>query len=121
MDVKTYTLNRKNINFFFVLLYSSFFIYIIPWDSIRDFYDIGNYLRRIEYLHHGGSERIFTGISWLFSEPLWKNILLKIPILSDNYRDALYFISFISLSLYSLFSYKRVNSFILMIFICFKR
>jgi len=60
------------------LLYAVFFVYLMPWVEFigREFADIPNYLERIIYLRAGGDEAEFWGISWLQSEPLWKEIII---------------------------------------------
>jgi len=113
MTNKTYNL------YFLSLFYAILITYIIPWTSIYhgDFLDIGNYLNRIEYLHVGGNEASHVGLSWLLSEPLWKYIIIGIGLIFDDYRLALYIISIIIVFFYSIFLFKRVESYIGMIFL----
>jgi hypothetical protein len=105
-------MTNKTYNLYIIsLFYAIFITYIVPWTSIYhgDFLDIGNYLRRIEYLHVGGNEASHTGFSWLLSEPLWKYIIIGIGFTFDDYRLALYLISILIVFLYSLFLFKRVS------------
>ena len=113
MTNKTYNL------YFFSLFYAILVTYIIPWSTIYhgDFLDIENYITRIEYLHRGGNEAVHTGISWFFSEPLWKYIIIAIGFIFDDYRLAIYLVSIIIVFLYSIFLFKRVDYYIGMIFL----
>jgi len=97
--------------FVLIFIYSYLFVYTIPWVDIigHDFADLRNYLERIEYLRMGLPEREFSGISILFSEYLWKYISILIGEFFDNHRAGLYLVSFTSLSLYSFFTFRRVN------------
>jgi hypothetical protein len=60
---------------------------------------------------------VHTGISWLFTEPIWKYIIIAIGFAFDDYRLALYIISIIIVFLYSIFLFKRVEYYIGMIFL----
>jgi hypothetical protein len=96
-------------------------VYIIPWDGLKDFNDIANYLNRIVYINDGGTERVYTGISIISSEILWKYLLIylsSLEVFDGNYRSILYLISFVSLFIYSQFSLKRVSPilFVLLVF-----
>jgi len=102
--------NRTYNLYIISLFYAILITYIIPWTTIYhgDFLDIGNYLKRIEYLYVGGNEASHIGLSWLLSEPLWKYIIIGIGLTFDDYRLALYLISIIIVFLYSIFLFKRV-------------
>jgi len=111
-------MTNKNYNLYLLsLLYAILITYVVPWTTIYhgDFLDIGNYLTRIEYLHRGGTEAIHRGISWLFTEPLWKYIIIAIGFIFDDYRLALYLISILIVFLYGIFLFKRVDYYIGMI------
>jgi hypothetical protein len=104
-------MTNKTYNLYIIsLLYAIFIAYIIPWTTIYhgEFVDTLNYLKRIEYLSVGGTERVYTGFSWLLSEPLWKYIIIEIGLIFDDYRFALYLISILIVFLYSIFIFKRV-------------
>lgn len=91
--------------------FSFLFVYVIPWDDLKDFNDIENYINRMIYINDGGTEQVYTGISIISSELVWKLILVNlssIEVFEDNYRAVLYLISFVSLFIYSQFSFKRV-------------
>jgi hypothetical protein len=105
-------MTNKNYNLYLIsLLYAILITYIVPWTTIYhgDFLDIGNYMTRIEYLHRGGTEAIHSGLSWFFSEPLWKYIIISIGYIFNDYRFALYLISILIVFLYGIFLFKRVD------------
>ena len=108
--------NLYNI-WFSSLLFSIVFVFFIPWTDFlgREFSDIHNYVERIIYLDGGGSEAIFHGIQWLLDEPLWKVVLVIIGDTLTDYRWALYGVSFVALTLYGQFLFKRVDFYIGMI------
>jgi len=101
----------------FAIFYALFFVFLIPWTDIlgREFSDIINYLDRIVYLKGDGSEAILSGIQWLLNEPLWKGIIVAIGYIFDDYRLALYCISFIAMLLYGSFFFRRIEYYIIMI------
>lgn len=101
------------------LLYAVFFVYLMPWVEFigREFADIPNYLERIIYLRAGGDEAEFWGISWLLSEPLWKEIILFIGYTFEDYRAVIYGISFMVVFVYASFLLKRVEFYVAMIFL----
>lgn len=103
--------------FLMAALYAYICVFLIPWDLFRDglFSDVENYIVRVEYLSGLGIEREFSGISLLFSEALWKKILLLIANFSNDYALALKFVSFLSLLIYAFFCFRRVNILIGMI------
>ena len=103
-------------NYLLIILYSYIFVYLLPWEDIKIFSDIENYLSRILYLSRGGEERTFSGLSILSGEGLWKFILLNIAHSGYDYKEFLYFISFISLSIYAFFTIKRVNIILILVF-----
>ncbi len=101
------------------LIFATLFVYIIPWVEFfgEEFHDIHFYIQRIIYLKEGGDEALYSGISWLFSEPLWKGIIIAIGNLFEDYRAVLYGISFFIVFTYSSFLLKRVEFYIAMIFL----
>jgi len=103
--------------FIIIFSYAYFFVYIIPWIDIRgsDFSDIRNYIERIEYLRQGLPEKEFHGITILFSEYLWKYISIIIGKVYNDYREGLYLVSFISISLYTFFTFRRMNILLVLI------
>jgi len=111
----------KNIygNWLLSLAYAYLFVYFIPWTSIygQEFVDIFNYIFRIEYLATGGKEADYWGILWFTSEPLWKEIILFIGNYFNDYRAALYGVSFFTVFVYAYFLIKRVDFYIAMIFL----
>jgi len=106
-------------NWLLSLAYAYLFIYLIPWTSIygEEFADIFNYLARIEYLARGGNEAEYWGLKWIISEPLWKDVLLFIGYVFDDYRAVLYGISFFTVFVYASFLIKRVEFYVAMIFL----
>ncbi|CAA6818535.1 MAG: Unknown protein [uncultured Sulfurovum sp.] len=107
------------LNTLLALIYATFFVYVIPWVEIygSEFQDIPNYLNRIIYLKNGGDEAEFWGLSWLLSEPLWKEMILAIGYLFEDYRQVIYGISFFVTFVYASFLFKRVEFYIAMIFL----
>jgi len=112
-------LEREQPYWFYALLYATVYVFIIPWTEIRgaEFLDIGNYLFRIDYLHHGGQEHVYHGISWLFSEPLWGAILQLIGNVFTDIRLVLYGISFFIVTVFSYFLFKRLPILLVIIFL----
>lgn len=113
-------INDRVSNWIFSLLYAYVFIYLIPWVELygEELADIYAYTARLVYLHRGGFEGNPTGINWVLSEPIWKQIMLFISqYSSDYYRGALYFISALTVFLYISFLLKRVPWYIGMIFL----
>jgi len=101
----------------FAIFYALFFVFLIPWTDIlgREFTDIANYLNRIVYLKGDGSEAILFGVQWLLDEPLWRWIIIAIGYIFDDYRFALYCISFISMLFYGSFFFRRIEYYIIII------
>jgi len=106
-------------NWLLALAYAYLFVYVIPWVDIygEEFADIFNYIERIEYLERGGKEGEFSGILWITSEPLWKEIIIFIGHTFNDYRAALYGVSFLTVFVYASFLLKRVEFYIAMIFL----
>ena len=106
-------------NWIFSLLYAYIFIYLIPWTEFygKELADIHAYMARIIYLHRGGNEAFYTGINWILSEPIWKEVILFIGDYTTDYRGALYFISAVTVFIYISFLLKRVEWYIAMIFL----
>jgi len=98
-------------------IYAGIYVFLIPWVDIqgKEFEDTANYLFRIIYLKEGGTEAHLTGIRWLLDEPVWKLITLTLGVVFDDYRLALYVISFIAMVLYGSFFFRRVEFYIIMI------
>ncbi|MBU1667648.1 EpsG family protein [bacterium] len=103
--------NRSYTLWIFAVLYAFVFVYLIPWTTLLgyEFVDIQNYLDRIIYLYAGGTESNYTGIQWILDEPLWKYIIVLIGYTFDDYRMALYLVSFIIVIGYSSFLFRRVE------------
>lgn len=112
--------NLNNCIFFYIVifLYSYCFVYCIPWENFHLFEDIGNYFQRIVHLANEGKETEYHGLSIIFSEILWKKILIVIGYfeVEENYIHTLKIVSFISLAIYAAFTFKRINFFIGAIF-----
>jgi len=109
----------KNYTYYWTwaFVYASIYVFLIPWIDIlgREFEDTANYLFRIKYLYEGGIEANYTGIKWFLDEPVWRWIILLIGLGFDDYRFALYIVSFISMLLYGSFFFRRVEWYIVMI------
>ena len=102
------------LSFFFAIV----FVYAISWTTeSNDFADIKNYIDRIIYLRDGGDEAESWGIAWLFSEPLWKEVIIFIGYAFEDYRAVIYFISFLIAFTYVSFLMKRVEVYVAMIFL----
>jgi hypothetical protein len=99
------------------VIYAGIYVFLIPWVDIlgKEFADTANYIFRIGYLKEGGTEAQLTGIKWLLDEPVWRLIVLTIGITFDDYRLALYFISFIAMVFYGSFFFRRVEFYVVMI------
>jgi len=111
-------MTNKKINYLFVsLIYSIIFVYIIPWTELKneEFIDLFNYTDRIIYLSNGGREREFFGISFLFSEVIWKYILIYMTMLIKDPWIIVSVISFISLFIYTYIVLKKTNNYFLLI------
>lgn len=104
--------------YLFIFAFSYLFVYTIPWVELfgEDWVDVGRYLFRIEYLERGGEEREYTGFSILFSEFIWKGILLAIAAFYADHRDGIYLVSYVSLLLYSVFTFRRINILLAIVF-----
>jgi len=109
----------KQAYWIYALLFATVFTFLIPWTEIRgsEFEDIENYLFRIDYLHNNGQERVYYGLAWLLSEPLWILMLHGIGDFFTNPRTALYIISFFIAIVFSSFLLKRLPVFIVIIFL----
>lgn len=106
-------------NYLLSFLFAFLFIYIIPWVTIygSEFVDIYNYVERLEYLARDGKEADLSPVQWILSEPLWKEFLYLITYITDDYRNALYGLSFFSAFVYFSFILKRVEFYIAIIFL----
>jgi len=97
------------------IFYSYLFVFEIPWSNYVYFVDIDFYLDRIGVLFLSGIEgditKDYTGVGLLTSEILWYIILIQIPIFFADINLGLEFISFISLVVYSYFTFKNSNIF----------
>jgi hypothetical protein len=110
--------NINWINLYLSIAFSFLFVYIIPWNDLKEFNDIKNYLNRMTYLNDGGTERVYSGISIVSSEIVWKYLLIylsSLEVFEENYRSVLHLISFVSLFLFSQFSFKRVAPILFML------
>jgi len=112
MDVKNY-----NHYWVWAFVYATIYVFLIPWVDMlgREFEDTANYIFRIIYIQEGGEEGTLTFVQSLFNEPVWKGVLYLLGITFDDYRFALYIISFISIVLYGSFFFRRVEWYIVMI------
>ncbi len=113
----THPLDRVAV-YLFIFGFGYIYIHFIPWIEILggDWRDIDRYLFRIAYLARGGEERSYSGISLLFSEVLWKEILLAIHHFSTSHREGLFLCSYMALIFYSLFTFRRANILLALIF-----
>lgn len=107
------------LNWLLSFIYAFIFIYLIPWTEIYggEMVDIFNYVERIEYLAGGGNEAEYWGLKWVTSEPLWKQVIIFISYVADDYRFALYMVSFFTVFVYASFLIKRVEWYVAMIFL----
>lgn len=111
-------MKKKYYLFWMSLFFSFFYVYIIDWSYFHAFPDINNYIYRMEYLANGGIEIIYRGISYFFSEPLWKYILQLLANIfnKDAYLSGFYLIAFFSLIIYAFFTFRKINPFLAIIF-----
>ena len=110
----------KNYNVWILsFLFAFTFVFIISWIDIKghDFEDIVQYIRRMVYLHAGGKEEEYTGILWITSEPLWKFIIMQLANVCDDYRWAMYLVSFISIGLHATFLFRRIPVIVAVVFL----
>jgi len=109
----------KNYSYYWTwaFVYATIYVFLIPWVDMlgREFEDTANYIFRIKYLYNGGTEATYTGIKWFFDEPVWRWIILLLGVGFDDYRFALYIISFIAMVFYGSFLFRRVEWYIAMI------
>lgn len=107
------------LNYLVAFIYAFIFVYLIPWVDLNgeEFKDIPNYIERIIYLRGRGTEAEFSGLSWVFSEPLWKEIILFIGYTFQDYREVIYGISLMVSFVYISFLLKRVEFYIIIIFL----
>ena len=98
-------------------IYAGIYVFLIPWVDIlgREFADTANYIFRITYIQEGGKEAELSGIKLLLDEPVWRGILFILGITFEDYRFALYVISFIAMVLYGSFFFRRVEWYVVMI------
>ena len=114
------TMTDKNYNVWILSFFFAFtFVFIISWIDIKghDFEDIVQYIRRMVYLHAGGKEATYSGILWITSEPLWKFIIMQLANIFDDYRLAMYLVSFVSMGLHSTFLFRRVPFIVAFVFL----
>lgn len=109
--------NSQQSLFFYLLivLYAYSYVYLIPWDTLKEFSDIKNYLASMLFYKQEGTIHTVEGISFIVSEWLWKFILLQLSYFS-NTKDILYLVSFFGLSVYSYFTFKKVHYFVVVLF-----
>lgn len=112
--------NTKSLNILVLIIsiiYSLIFVYIIPWTEIKGtiFADLLNYTDRIVYLLDGGQERDFYGLSILFSEVIWKYILIYLGALFTDPYVVVSVISLFSLTIYTYVLLKKTNNYFLLI------
>ena len=112
-------ITNNYLNYLLSFLFAVFFAYAIPWAELngQEFPDLANYINRIIYLKNNGTEAEFWGIQWLFSEPLWKQIIIFIGYAFEDYRAVIYFISFLVVFVYVSFLLKRVAFYVAFVFL----
>jgi hypothetical protein len=112
-------IQNNYLNYLLSFLFATFFVYFIPWAELngQEFPDLKNYIGRIIYLRDGGDEAEFWGVQWIFSEPLWKEIIIFIGYAFEDYRAVIYFLSFLIAFVYVSFLLKRVEPYMAMIFL----
>lgn len=98
-----------------IALYAYSYVYLIPWDTLKEFSDIKNYLSSMLFYKQEGTVHAVEGISFIVSEWLWKFILLQLSYFSDT-KNILYIVSFFGLSVYSYFTLKKVHYFVVFLF-----
>ena len=112
-------IKNNYVNYLLAFLFALLFAYVIPWAELngQEFPDLKNYIGRIIYLRDGGTEAEFWGVQWIFSEPLWKEIIIFIGYAFEDYRAVIYFLSFLIAFSYVSFLLKRVEPYVAMIFL----
>ncbi len=94
------------------LLYA-WFVTSIPWFEWRPrkFKDVYAYVNRIDYLRAGGSTdfEYMEQTEFLFSEPLWTQILKLLGEIDADSRTALLLISFVTIFVFALFLFVRTS------------
>lgn len=113
-------INYISLNLFNILIalaYSIIFVYFIPWTELKgtEFTDVINYTDRMIYLINGGREREFHGISILFSEVLWKYLIIYLATIFKDPYTGIYLISVTSLFIYTFLVLKKTNNYFLLI------
>ena len=98
-------------------IYAGIYVFLIPWVDIlgHEFEDTANYIFRIIYIQEGGEEGTLSIVQMLFDEPVWRGILFILGVTFEDYRFALYIISFIAIVLYGSFFFRRVEFYVVMI------
>jgi hypothetical protein len=113
-------INIKSSNLIIIsisFIYSLIFIYLIPWTELKgiEFVDLINYTKRIVYLSNGGKEKEYFGLSIIFSEIVWKYILIYLGTIFTDPYFAISIISFISLFIYTYLILMKTNNYFLLI------
>lgn len=111
------SLNVKHILISFI--YTIIFVYFIPWTDIKveEFTDLFNYTRTIEYLTSGADLKDFFGISILFSEILWRELLIFLGEIIDDPWVIVSLISSFCLFIYAYIVINKTNNYLLLIFL----
>ena len=108
--------DNKSIYFYILIfLYTYTYIYLIPWENFKEFADIKNYLYSMYFHSKNGMIEVAQGKLFLTSEYLWKLILLQLSYFSID-ENTLYIVSLFSLTVYSVFTFKRVHFIIVLLF-----
>jgi hypothetical protein len=108
----------KNYNpWIWAFFYATVYVFLIPWVDIlgREFADTANYIFRITYMKEGGKEAELSIMQMILDEPVWRGIVFLLGITFEDYRFALYVISFIAMILYGSFFFRRVEFYVIII------
>lgn len=108
----------KNYNpWIWAFFYATVYVFLIPWVDIlgREFADTANYIFRITYMKEGGKEAELSIMQMILDEPVWRGIVFLLGITFEDYRFALYVISFIAMVLYGSFFFRRVEFYVIII------
>lgn len=108
----------KNYNpWIWAFFYATVYVFFIPWVDIlgREFADTANYIFRITYMKEGGKEAELSIMQMILDEPVWRGIVFLLGITFEDYRFALYVISFIAMVLYGSFFFRRVEFYVIII------
>jgi len=109
----------KNYSYYWTwaFVYATIYVFLIPWVDIlgREFADTANYIFRITYMKEGGKEADLSILHMILDEPVWKGVIFLLGVSFEDYRFALYIVSFVALILYGSFFFRRVEWYVVMI------